>query len=138
MAYDGLKIGRLRSLGKERLVGCTSDLPFYSCRRVRSAMETITFRIPESLLESIDDEADEYGVSRSEYIRRLIERGREYERVRQEMRITQNKLEEARDQMKHRDQLEQKVDVLAKRIEEREETALAPFPIRWFRWWRSR
>jgi metal-responsive CopG/Arc/MetJ family transcriptional regulator len=42
-------------------------------------MESITIRIQEGLLESLDEEADEYSVSRSEYIRELIEKGREYD-----------------------------------------------------------
>lgn len=44
-------------------------------------MESITIRIPEDDLESLDSEADEHGVSRSEYIRRLIDKGREYDEV---------------------------------------------------------
>lgn len=47
-------------------------------------METITIRIPEDVLQSIDREADEQGVSRSEYIRELIEKGRKYDALKLE------------------------------------------------------
>lgn len=47
-------------------------------------METITIRIPEDVLQSIDKEADEQDISRSEYIRELIEKGRKYDALKQE------------------------------------------------------
>jgi len=41
-------------------------------------MKATTIRIPENTKESIDSEAAEYDLSTSEYIRELIEYGREY------------------------------------------------------------
>lgn len=35
-------------------------------------MEQITVRLPEEMLEALDEEADEHGVSRSEYIRATL------------------------------------------------------------------
>jgi len=42
-------------------------------------MESVTIRIPEPDLESIDGEASEHDVTRSEHVRTLIEKGREYD-----------------------------------------------------------
>ena len=42
-------------------------------------MEQITVRLPEGMLEGLDEEADEHGVSRSEYIRTTLESRHEHE-----------------------------------------------------------
>lgn len=46
-------------------------------------------------------------------------------------------VDELRRQLVARDDVEEKVDVLAKRVEQREAAALAPFPVRWWRWLRA-
>lgn len=104
--------------------------------RVRSGMETITIRIPADDLESIDESADEYGVTRSEYVRELLEKGRDYDDLRSRLEAREDRIEELEDQLARRSQIEEKVDVLAKRVEDREEHD-PPWPVRWWRWWRS-
>ena len=42
-------------------------------------MEQITVRLPEGMLEGLDEEADEHGVSRSEYIRTTLESRHEHD-----------------------------------------------------------
>lgn len=48
-------------------------------------METITLRVEADTLESLDAEADERGVSRSEYVRELLRTRHEADRLREEI-----------------------------------------------------
>lgn len=47
-------------------------------------MERLTIRVPEELLEEIEDRASADGVSQSEAARQLLRRGTEYDRIRDE------------------------------------------------------
>lgn len=47
-------------------------------------MEAITVRLEESTLESLDDEASEYGCTRSEHVREVIRARDEHDRIRNE------------------------------------------------------
>ena len=49
-----------------------------------SAMKAITVRLDESTLESLDDEADEHGRTRSEHVREVIRARDEHDRIRSE------------------------------------------------------
>jgi Arc/MetJ-type ribon-helix-helix transcriptional regulator len=109
---------------------------FHVLGAVRWVMETITIRIPADVLESIDESADEYDVTRSEYVRELIEKGREYDNLRSRLEARENRIEELEEQLARRSHIEEKVDVLAKRVEDRGEHD-PPWPVRWYRWWRS-
>jgi len=68
-------------------------------------MKATTVRIPENTKESIDSEADEYGLSTSEYVRKLIEYGREYygeEDVIAELEERAEEIEAERDELADR------------------------------------
>lgn len=92
-------------------------------------MEQITVRLPESMIEELEKEAEEEGVSRSEHIRDVLESRRDTERLR-------SRIETLEEQLARRSQVEEKVDVLAKRVEDRDEPG-PPWPVRWWRWFRE-
>ena len=93
---------------------------------------TISDDLDEYLEEKSGDEAE--FDSKSEVMRSLAERGIEAEDLKKELAITENRLEELRKQMYQQENVEEKVDVLARRIEETEKARDAPFFVRWGRW----
>jgi Arc/MetJ-type ribon-helix-helix transcriptional regulator len=103
-------------------------------------MPRITVTISESLDEYLEEESGDDGEfdSKSEVMRHLAERGREADDLERELEIAENRIDELREQMKHREQVEEKVDVLAKRLEDQEQSGTPPFPVRWWRWWQNR
>lgn len=101
-------------------------------------MEPLTIRIQESEKESLEEAAAEYDVSVSEYVRTLIDRGREYEDLADRLERREARIEQLEEQLARRSQIEEKVDTLAKRVDETDQVANAPFPVRWWQWWRSR
>jgi len=94
-------------------------------------MEQITLRLPEELLDDLDSEAEDRGISRSEHIRNVLESRRDVDRLRA-------RIDELEEQLARRSQVEEKVDTLARRVEDRERAADAPFFVRWARWFRRR
>jgi metal-responsive CopG/Arc/MetJ family transcriptional regulator len=56
-------------------------------------MEQITLRIPQETLESLESEAEEHGVSRSEHIRTVLESRNEHEENTAELRSEIDDLE---------------------------------------------
>lgn len=95
--------------------------------RVRVVMKSVTIRIPEADLESIDEEASEHDVTRSEYIRTLIEYGREYDELKRE----RDRLDrELRQVIEHREEHTEIVEY----VEEEQNYRQAPI---WKRakWW---
>jgi len=99
-------------------------------------MEPLTIRIREETKKSIEGEADEYGVSVSEYIRELIEKGREYEDLQDRLESREARIDELEEQLARRSEIEEKVDVLANRVDE-ENDPDPPWPVRWYRWFRD-
>lgn len=119
-------------------------------------MPRTTATIPEELAEWVEEKAEdgEEFDSKSEVIREcikvmhrlddvdadvddLLDAQERAEHLERELEVTENKLTEAREQMKHRDRVEEKVDVLAKRVEDNDGPD-PPFPVRWWQWIRSR
>jgi septal ring factor EnvC (AmiA/AmiB activator) len=96
-------------------------------------MEPLTIRVHEETKQSLESEAAEYDVSVSEYVRELIDRGREYEELAGRLESREDRIEELEKQLTRRSQIEEKIDVLANRTEE----PSPPWPIRWWRWARS-
>ena len=81
-------------------------------------MEPLTIRVREKTKESLEEEAAEYDVSVSEYVRDLIEKGREYDDLRDRVEAREERIETLEEQLARRSQIEEKVDVLAERVEE--------------------
>lgn len=98
----------------------------------------VSVRIPLRLKAELEHEADERGISRSEYIRETLEERHEADRLRERLDVREERIDELETQLAKRSQVEEKVDVLQKRVEERQHTDDAPFFVRWVRWWRSR
>ena len=81
-------------------------------------MKNVTIRLSEDYVESLDEEAEDSGVSRAEYIRNLIEKGREAEETQRELEQTQAKVEDLRRQLQARNAREEDVGELVKYVEE--------------------
>jgi chromosome segregation ATPase len=111
-------------------------------------MQNVTIRLREDLLDELDQEADEEGVSRSEYVRDILEdRHRaddlegEVERLRERLESREDRVEDLEEQLARRSQIEEKVEEVRMEVKGRQETDIdedAPFPIRWWRWWQRR
>jgi len=96
-------------------------------------MEPLTIRVQEETKESLESEADEYGVSVSEYVRRLLEKGRDYDDLDDRLESREERIETLESQLKKRSQIEEKIDTLATQ----QQVARAPWPVRWYRWVRG-
>ena len=79
-------------------------------------MEPLTIRIREETKESLESEADEYDVSVSEYVRNLIEKGREYDDLRDRLDAREDRIEALEEQLRERSQVEDKIDDLPDKI----------------------
>lgn len=99
-------------------------------------MQQITLRLPEDLLDELEQEAENTGVSRSEYIRDVLGTRANTEELRQRLEAREARIEELERQLARRSEVEEKVDVLAKRVDDANEPD-PPWPIRWYRWFRS-
>lgn len=64
-------------------------------------------------------------------MRHYLERGQDAEKLEREVDHLEAQLDDVRRQMYARDDIEEKVDVLANRIQETQAAADAPFFIRW-------
>lgn len=62
-------------------------------------MKNVTVRLSEEQVETLDAEATDLDMSRAEYIRDLIEKGRESNETRRELEETQNKVADLRRQL---------------------------------------
>jgi predicted transcriptional regulator len=109
------------------------------------AKESITIRLGGDLIDRLESEADEDGVSRSEHIRQILrEQGdrRELEdeigALRERLENREDRIDELERQLARRSEIEEKVEEVALEVQEQKETANAPFPVRWLNWWRSR
>jgi len=99
-----------------------------------------TIRIEESLIDDLDEEAEERDVSRSEYVRQILRERRESEELREEVDTLRDRLEsreervsELEAQLARRSNIEDKVDTLVKR----QESNNVPFFVKWYRWFRE-
>ena len=61
----------------------------------------------------------------------------EVEELRERLDSRADRIDQLEEQLARRSQVEEKVDVLAERVEDRERAADAPFFVRWARWFRS-
>lgn len=103
-------------------------------------MPRITVTISDELDEYLEEnsgEGEEFD-SKSEVMRHLAQRGQEVDDLETELEMKQNRIEDLERQMGARDQVEEKVDVLAKRIEDDNSSPDPPFFVQWVQWWRQR
>jgi len=97
-------------------------------------MEQVTLRLPTRLKAELDREADELGVSRSEHIRNVLENREETAELRDRLDRRERRIDDLEEQLRRRSHVEEKVDTLAKRVEDDG----APFLVRWYRWYKGR
>jgi predicted DNA-binding protein len=83
-------------------------------------MEPLTIRVPEDLRESLDSEASEYGVSVSEYVRELIEQGREYDELEERLTSKEQRISDLEEQLAKRSQIQQEIEDLPDKIRDTE------------------
>lgn len=102
----------------------------------------ITIRIREEEIERLDQEANEEGVSRSEYIRQILDNRDRVDQLEEEMSELRDRLESREEriddleqQLARRSQIEDKVEQVAMEVREGKEEENAPFFVRWYRWW---
>lgn len=73
---------------------------------------------------------------RSEYVRRLIEKGREYDDLAARLDAREDRIADLEDQLARRSDVEEKIDDLPDKL--CDDGPDPPFPVRWYQWWRSR
>jgi antitoxin component of RelBE/YafQ-DinJ toxin-antitoxin module len=77
-----------------------------------SNKKPLTIRIREETKESLEDEAAEYGVSVSEYVRELIDKGREYDDLEVRLESREERIETLEAQIAETRNIESKIDDL--------------------------
>lgn len=99
-------------------------------------MPRLTITLSDELADFIEEESGDSGEfeSKSAAVRHYLERGQEADKLEQEVEHLEAQLNDLRRQLYARDNVEEKVDVLANRIEETQAAADAPFFVRWGRW----
>jgi predicted nucleic acid-binding Zn-ribbon protein len=75
-------------------------------------MEPLTIRIREDTKKSLESESDEYDISVSEYVRQLIQRGREYDDLEAEVGAKQDRIRQLEEELSRRSQIEEKIEDL--------------------------
>jgi predicted transcriptional regulator len=104
------------------------------------AKETITIRIDGDLIDSLDAEAEDRDVTRSEYVRQILRErheGEEIESLREQLDSRQERIKTLEEQLAKRSNIEQKVEDLPDKLRAVEEEPDPPWPVRWYRWLRS-
>jgi Arc/MetJ-type ribon-helix-helix transcriptional regulator len=81
-------------------------------------MKNVTVRLPDEYVETLDDEADAFDLSRAEYLRDLIERGRESGETQDELEATQAIVDDLRQQLQAVNARDRDVDQLVGYVEE--------------------
>ena len=81
-------------------------------------MKNVTVRLSEEYVKALDGEADDFEMSRAEYLRDLIEKGREAEATQRDLEATQAKVDELRRQLQARNAREENVTELVEYVEQ--------------------
>lgn len=108
----------------------------YSMSR-QNAKQQVAVRIPLRQKAELEREAADRGVSRSEYIRSILSDRHRADKLEKQLDTREARVEELEEQLSRRSQVEEKVDVLAKRVND-SSGPTPPFPIRWWQWFRAR
>jgi len=111
-------------------------------------MKKVSVSLETEHVERLDERQDDGDAdSRSAAVREILD---EYERLRTEcddlrtecedlrtrLESREDRIDELEEQLARRSQIEEKVDVLATRVDESDEPA-PPWPIRWYRYFRG-
>ena len=80
------------------------------------SMEPLTIRVREDTKKSLESEADAYDVSVSEYVRELIEQGREYDELADRLDSREQRIDELESQLRKRSNIEEKIEDLPDKI----------------------
>jgi DNA repair exonuclease SbcCD ATPase subunit len=83
-------------------------------------MEQITLRLPTDLLEELDEEADEAGVSRSEHVRDVLRTRADTNELRDRIEQKEDRIQQLEEQLARRSQLEEKIEALPDRVRDLE------------------
>ncbi len=94
-------------------------------------MEQTTVRIQENMLVSINEYAENMGVSQSEAIRDLLGKGLEYDSLEVEKENLERKLAEVNSK-------NQDIELIKEKVENQEKRINTPFFIRWYRYFKSK
>ena len=99
-------------------------------------MPRLTVTLSDELAEFVEAEAEDNDrfSSKSEVVRHYMDRGRDTSDLEDEIKHLEARRDELRRQLYERDNVQEKVDVLANKVEKTQEAADAPFFIRWGRW----
>jgi chromosome segregation ATPase len=81
-------------------------------------MEPLTIRVQADTKESLAEEAAEYDVSVSEYVRQLLEKGREYDDLAERLEARESRIDELESQLSRRSQIEEKIEALPDKVRE--------------------
>ena len=100
-------------------------------------MQQITVRLPDDLLDELETEAEDAGVSRSEHVRDVLGTRENTDDLRERLEAKEARIQELEQQLARRSEVEEKVDVLAKRVDDANGPT-PPWPVRWWRWVRGR
>lgn len=108
------------------------------------AKESITIRLEGDLIDRLEAEADDEGVSRSEHIREILrEQGErreleeEIDTLRDRLETREERIETLEEQLARRSQIEERVEEVALEVREDREENRAPFFVQWYRWFRD-
>jgi len=109
------------------------------------ARESVTIRLREELIERLDDEAEDQDVSRSEYVRDILNERHEaaalqeeVKELREQLDSRESRIENLEEQLARRSQVEEKIDEVALEVREERQSGNAPFFVNWWRWWQDR
>jgi predicted nucleic acid-binding Zn-ribbon protein len=104
-----------------------------------------TIRLNEELIEELDNEAEKMDVSRSEYVRNILQKRGEADELREKIDSLQERLEsreqrinDLEQQLAQRRNIEEKIEDLPDKVREVENEPEPPFFVSWVRWWRNR
>lgn len=107
-------------------------------------MEQVTLRLPLRLKAELEREAAERGVTRSEHVRDVLwSRGEaddlraQVKQLRDRVEQREERIDDLEEQLRRRSEVEEKVDTLAKRVDQDGDPD-APFFVRWYRWYQNR
>lgn len=79
-------------------------------------MEQITLRLPNDLLQELNDDAAEHGVSRSEHIRNVLRTHENTDALRERLEAREARIDQLEQQLRERSRVEEKIEDLPDKI----------------------